>query len=339
MVIRDYINPATNMSSTVEIAPAFPAVPNQRLCSCMVERLNCVVPADVDMSTDKMRGAVASICSTNPLFCQAVQGNSTTGIYGAFLGCSLVEVGSWIFTKAVENKGNDSAICKSLSGNTQIPTSISSQDSDCQSLLHQARPDGMGTVTFTPEAKSAVKNNRTSGSKISTPAAVGAGVGIFLGLILISVLILVLRVRRRLSRAKKKDLQELGKPELEDTSNTVQAKGVANKDDLGGGESLSRGDGSQRQELDANGPIEIDATGKLVEIGGEGELYELPSGNERVELPTRNDKPELSAGDDDVVTELPTGDEKAELPTGDDKAEVSARDEKAELSRRDNLGL
>jgi hypothetical protein len=299
------------------------------------------------MSTDKMRAAVDSICSKNPHFCQAVQGNSTAGVYGAFLGCSLAEVSSWIFTKVVEEH-NDSALCKSLAGTTQTPTSSPSQDSDCRILLDQAGPDGMGVVTYKPETKSTVNNSGIkSGSKISTQAAVATGVGIFIGLILISILILAIRARRRRKGgAKNNDLQEFGKAELEDNSNTIQTKGLTNTDALGWSELLAEGDGSQRRELGADGPVEIDTDAKRFEIGGEGamheigtegEMYELPSGNERLELPAGNDKAELATGDDKV--ELPTGVDKAELPGVADKAEAPVQDEKAELSKRDNLGL
>jgi hypothetical protein len=171
----------------------------------------------------------------------------------------------------------------------------------------------MGIVTFTPEAKSTVKINEIKhGSKISTPAAVGIGVGIFIGLILVSILILAIRTRRRLrSGAKKHDSQEFGKPELEDNSNTIQTKGIANIDSLGRSKQFAQGDGLQRTELEADGAVEIDTQGERVEIGGEREMHEIGTDREMYELPAGNEK-----------AELPAGDGKAELPAGNEEAEL-----------------
>jgi hypothetical protein len=69
-----------------------PPTPNQELCSCMLESLGCVAKDSVDESD---YGDLFSFICGGDVDCTGINGNGTTGEYGAFSMCNPSERLSW----------------------------------------------------------------------------------------------------------------------------------------------------------------------------------------------------------------------------------------------------
>ncbi|KAF8541902.1 Glucanosyltransferase-domain-containing protein [Trichophaea hybrida] len=123
-----------------------PPTPNQQLCSCMISSLGCVAKSSVDKS--KYGDLFSFICGKGT-DCTGINGNGTTGSYGAYSMCSPTERLSWAMNAYYEAQNKASTACDfNGNGQTQTPTSSSAA---CTTLLKEAGGvKGTGTVTSSP---------------------------------------------------------------------------------------------------------------------------------------------------------------------------------------------
>jgi hypothetical protein len=139
-----------DLRGEIKISTALPEKPSHRVCSCMMENINCITnPMATMEDTSNWR---KTLCSDDEPMCFGSTFNSTEGRYGSFLTCNLTENASWVQQQNYIAHGNDSAACRSAGGVIQHATLLASLASDCQVLLRQAGLDGRGkiTITFTP---------------------------------------------------------------------------------------------------------------------------------------------------------------------------------------------
>jgi hypothetical protein len=220
----------------------------------MMETLNCIFN-----NTDMWDYTIFRKYCKNPYddnLCRAVDNNYTSGVYGSYDGCAAQEQSSWILNQIFISKGRDPASCTSAGGTIQTPTGPQSLESDCQSFLQQAGPDGIGKVTATPSPLSLKRPENDS--HLNSGAKIGLGVGLsILALICIAVAFGLYRRRRKIPSAPEtasrdeSDFREdfvLPKVELEDSP-------VTPKKSEPGGEL----DSSQKHELEADMPHELPA--------------------------------------------------------------------------------
>ena len=87
-----------------QASPKLPPTPNQQLCSCMVDSLDCSAKSSV--ASDKFADHFSYICggSTD---CTGINGNGTTGKYGAYSMCRPSERLSWAM-----NAVSRAAVCR-----------------------------------------------------------------------------------------------------------------------------------------------------------------------------------------------------------------------------------
>ena len=261
----------------INIANTLPTKSNPRLCSCMMQTMNCIT--DPKSTTEEKMVTHRKLCNKNKSLCGGVSFNSTEGWYSSYLHCNITEKASWVYQQNYLANGNDSAACSAVGGIIQQATPSASLQNDCQVLLRQAGRDGRGTVTFDPatgatEARSLVSPDR---AVLSSGAQAGIGVGIGCFTILCIVLGVYFWVRRRrLKRLSESPVEEYHKAELPDT-----CKPSALKIDM---------------MLDGDEVFELKGDDMPTEVSGKDRCVEADGGLGIIELATDDNKPaELEA--------------------------------------------
>jgi len=125
-----------------------PPTPNQELCSCMVKSLGCVAKSDVD--TKKFEDLFSFICGGGT-DCTGINGNGTTGEYGAYSMCNPKERLSWAMNAYHLAQNKASTACD-FDGDGQTQTAATATGS-CATLMKEAGGvQGTGTVTSAPSS-------------------------------------------------------------------------------------------------------------------------------------------------------------------------------------------
>ena len=166
-----------DLHGEMKISTILPAKPNRRVCSCMMDNINCI--ANPMASLEETFISRKNLCDHDESLCFGTTFNSTEGRYGSFLMCNLTETASWIQQQNYIAHNNDSAACSSAEGAIQQATPSASLASDCQVLLRQAGSDGRGTITFTPSSESSSLHVFSPGKgELHTGAKIVIGVSI-----------------------------------------------------------------------------------------------------------------------------------------------------------------
>ena len=147
-----------------------PPSPNQDLCSCMEESLECVAKDNV--SGKQVGKLFGTVCGYD--VCDGVTTNATTGNYGAYSVCSPKQQLSFAmnqYYKQSKGGGNAQSACD-FDGAATTKTS-SSPSGTCSALLKEAGSKGTGTVTSSPTGNanqvSASGSSSSSGSQGAAP--------------------------------------------------------------------------------------------------------------------------------------------------------------------------
>lgn len=99
--------PAVN--STWESSDKLPPTPDTDACSCMVKASECVVSSSTD-STDY--GSLFDyVCGSDQSLCDGINGNTSTGDYGAFSMCSDQDKLTYVLNQYYLKQNKDSTAC------------------------------------------------------------------------------------------------------------------------------------------------------------------------------------------------------------------------------------
>ncbi|OUM52621.1 hypothetical protein BVG19_g1826 [[Candida] boidinii] len=162
--------PAT--SSYWKAAQSLPPTPQDGLCNCMEASLGCIVADDVN--EDDYQDLFSYVC--NEVDCGGINGNGTSGKYGAYSFCSSKEKLSFVLNLYYLANSESNQACD-FSGSAQVVNS--STYSQCSAVLSQAGTDGLGTVTdtvnFQATGQSAVSNTSSTGSGKTTSTSGSSG--------------------------------------------------------------------------------------------------------------------------------------------------------------------
>lgn len=158
-------------------ATPLPPSPNQDLCSCMEESLECTAK---DSVSGKQIGKVfGTVCGYD--VCDGVNGNATTGTYGAYSVCSPKQQLAYAMNQYYlqqKKKGNAQSACD-FNGAASTKKS-SAPSGTCSALLKEAGAAGTGTVTSSPTGNANQVSSTASGSKgaagMVSPKSVQVGV-------------------------------------------------------------------------------------------------------------------------------------------------------------------
>ncbi|KAL2829003.1 Glucanosyltransferase-domain-containing protein [Aspergillus cavernicola] len=158
-------------------ASPLPPSPNADLCTCMAKSLTCTAKSDI--SSKLLSSTFSSVCGyQGGKFCDGVNGNATTGEYGAYSVCTPEQQLAFAMNQYYEDQvdqGNSQDACDfdgaATSQSTTEPTSA------CSSLLDEAGTEGTGTVQASPTAAGAQAAGANGGSETSDGAGVAVAPG------------------------------------------------------------------------------------------------------------------------------------------------------------------
>lgn len=121
-------------------ATALPPTPDAQVCSCMSDAAQCVVSSDVN--SDDYADLFSYIC--DKVDCGGINGNGTSGVYGAYSPCSPEERLNFVLDLYYKSNGKDSQACDFSGSATTKKASVASS---CSAVLSSAGTAGMGTVS------------------------------------------------------------------------------------------------------------------------------------------------------------------------------------------------
>jgi hypothetical protein len=140
-----------------------PPIASSELCSCMVKSLSCV--ADSDLSSSTISEQFSYVCGLDSSLCDGINGNATTGEYGAYTVCTSSQQLSFAYNQYYLSQSKASTACD-FSGNAK--TQSASTAGTCSSLLSEAGTAGTGTVTSNPTGSAGSTGTGSSSSSTST---------------------------------------------------------------------------------------------------------------------------------------------------------------------------
>lgn len=160
--------PTEDSSWEAEATP-LPPTPNENLCECMVNAATCTV--DDSVSSDDYGTLLGDVCGD--ISCSGVDGNGTTGDYGAYSMCSTKQQLVFALNYYYEVQSASGYAASACSwGGSATTKSATSATGTCKTLMSQAGTAGTGTVTSEVTATgSSGSATATSGSSSSTSSA------------------------------------------------------------------------------------------------------------------------------------------------------------------------
>ena len=137
-----------------------PPAPDKKLCDCMVKSRSCVPKSG--LSSKKYGDIFSFICTKSPQSCVGINGNATTGIYGAYSMCDDQSKLAFVLD-AYYNSQNKAKDACDFSGSAQLVSG--SSDSSCSSALASASDVNKKAATATgPVGGGAAKATGTGDS-------------------------------------------------------------------------------------------------------------------------------------------------------------------------------
>lgn len=134
----------------------------------MVKSLNCV--ARPGINSTGVGELFGTVCGLSNGVCDGIDGNGTTGKYGAYEMCNAMERLSWAFNSYyLKQNSNPSACNFNGAATTQAAASPSGS---CQSLISQAGSAGTGTVTSVPTGTGSGSGGSSTSTKKGAAGAV-----------------------------------------------------------------------------------------------------------------------------------------------------------------------
>ncbi|KAF2399779.1 protein EPD1 precursor [Trichodelitschia bisporula] len=120
-----------------------PPGPNNQLCSCMYQSLQCVPSTAI---SEKDYGKLfGQVCGMGVKYCAGIQANALTGAYGAYSVCNSTEQLGFVLNQYYKGQNSASTACDF--GGSATLKSLTTASGTCAALVSQAGAAGTGTVT------------------------------------------------------------------------------------------------------------------------------------------------------------------------------------------------
>ncbi|KAF2219949.1 family 72 glycoside hydrolase [Elsinoe ampelina] len=142
-------------------ASPLPPTPNQELCSCMVQSVECVASSSI--ADEDFSQLFSTVCGMSGSPCAGINTNSSNGAFGAYGMCNATEQLSFAFNAYYQAQKKNANACNF--GGAASVKSASSGGGSCSSLIAQAGTAGTGTVSARPTSGS----GSSSSSGAATP--------------------------------------------------------------------------------------------------------------------------------------------------------------------------
>ncbi|KAK0392048.1 hypothetical protein NLU13_1546 [Sarocladium strictum] len=157
------------VSSTWQVSGNdLPPTPDQALCDCMVKAASCG-PAS-DLSTKSYGDMFGFICGAKPDLCKGINGNTTTGVYGAYVGCDAKSKLTYVLDAYYKDQKNAADACD-FKGKAAVKSG--SNDANCKSSLQeaQAHNDKVATATSGADAPFSTSSSKADEEDFAVPGA------------------------------------------------------------------------------------------------------------------------------------------------------------------------
>lgn len=143
-----------------------PPTPESSLCDCMFNSLTCV-PSD-DLSSKSYGDIFGFICDAAPEACAGINGNTTTGVYGAYSMCGPKQQLGYVLNEYYNSQNQAQDACD-FKGKATVTKP--QDDSKCSAALESASSANSVAATAT----SGPDGTGDAASETSSNAAVAAG--------------------------------------------------------------------------------------------------------------------------------------------------------------------
>lgn len=145
-----------------------PPTPNSVLCDCMYNSLECQPASGLDSTK---YGAIFSyICGASPSSCDGINGNTTTGVYGAYIGCNSQQQLGYVLDQYYKSQDKASSACD-FNGEATVNKSPSASGS-CSAALASA--SSANSVAATATSASASSSSTSKSKNGAAPVSVKA---------------------------------------------------------------------------------------------------------------------------------------------------------------------
>lgn len=144
-----------------------PPTPNNATCDCMYSSLSCV-PA-TGLNSSAYSALFGSVCGLSSSACAGINGNTSTGVYGAYIMCNAEQQMAYVLDQYYSEQKSASTACD-WDGQAQIVAS-SKVAASCSTLL--AAASSSNSYAATAKATGTSKTTSTSKSTGSSKNSAG----------------------------------------------------------------------------------------------------------------------------------------------------------------------
>ena len=142
-----------------------PPTPDSGLCDCMYSSLSCQPKSG--LSPDSFGDIFGYICGADASACSGINGNTSTGVYGAFSGCTDTQKLGYVLDTYYKDQKMATSACD-FDGQAVINSSPSSSGS-CSAALSSASAANSVAATATQAA-----SGTASSTNIAAPVSIKA---------------------------------------------------------------------------------------------------------------------------------------------------------------------
>ncbi len=141
-----------------------PPTPDNTTCDCMYKSLSCVPASNLDI--EDYGALFGNICGSDPKACAGINGNTSTGVYGAYVMCDATEKLGYALDAYYKNLNSASDACD-WEGQAKLVKGTAA--SSCSKILSSASASNSFAATATVGSTSTGSSSGSSGSS-SNPA-------------------------------------------------------------------------------------------------------------------------------------------------------------------------
>ncbi|KAK9441504.1 beta-1,3-glucanosyltransferase [Metarhizium brunneum] len=138
------MNECPKLTDNWQANKALPPTPDKSLCSCMAKSRACVPKSG--LAVKKFGDIFGFICKASPESCAGINGNATTGVYGAYSMCSDEEKLAYVLDAYYSSQKKAKDACD-FDGSAE--TQSANSDSSCSDALAKASDTNKKAATAT----------------------------------------------------------------------------------------------------------------------------------------------------------------------------------------------
>jgi hypothetical protein len=300
--------PGPSGMDTIELSSEIPPFPDEHLCKCMMDSLQCITREDdygKHMSTTQWllshnfstivdeaeRGVMEKHCPQNETWCLGSLANPNTGRYGSLSVCNASHRASWVLNQASSSSTNVTESCSGNGGLVQRPVASNLQSTGCKSYLQQIGRDGTEKITEIPRLQDLenkiVPTEKQKSASLSTMPIIAITVSLIILAVLSTIGLIWWRRRRLQKRALDKSLKPSLSPTTGDDEDSFRkAELPDNRKQIAEVGDTARVELASENRVESGGEQVVEAGGEqLVEADPSQEVFELATAhNERVEM-------------------------------------------------------